>query len=266
MPTSACPFRSHPAAVADRRARMGRAIGRLEPGVTLDQVQANLAQAATALEHDHPADYAVDGGRYTATASSLDDEMRRELRPTLLLLLVTAGLVLSIACVSVSNLTLARLTYRADELSLRAALGATRPRIVRQLLTENLFAAAAGTLAGLLLAQISLDRLTDYVQRGDQRPGRSRTERGRAAVRRRRFGTAPGGVGRRAAAARPRQPGRRVAAASCAPACAAASWSDRWRSRSCCRSPRSSRCGACSTCRRSIPDSRPPVSRRCESI
>ena len=44
MPTSACPFRSHPAAVADRRARMGRAIGRLEPGVTLDQVQANLAQ------------------------------------------------------------------------------------------------------------------------------------------------------------------------------------------------------------------------------
>ena len=96
--------------------------------------------------------------------------MRRELRPTLLLLLVTAGLVLSIACVSVSNLTLARLTYRADELSLRAALGATRPRIVRQLLTENLFAAAAGTLAGLLLAQISLDRLTDYVQRGTSVP------------------------------------------------------------------------------------------------
>jgi putative ABC transport system permease protein len=164
MPTAACPFRSRPSVAADRRARMGRAIGRLHHGVTLEQAQDNLAQVAARLGRDHREHYAVSAGPYLAAALPLDDEMRRELRPTLLLLLATAGLVLLIACVSVSNLTLARLTHRAHELSLRSALGATRPRIVRQLVTENLFAVATGTVAGLLVARLSLALLTGYVQ------------------------------------------------------------------------------------------------------
>jgi putative ABC transport system permease protein len=164
MPTAACPFRSRPSVAADRRARMGRAIGRLHHGVTFEQAQDNLAQVATRLARDYRQHYAVSGLPYVAAALPLDGEMRRELRPTLLLLLATAGLVLLIACVSVSNLTLARLTQRAHELSLRSALGATRPRIVRQLVTENFFAVATGTVAGLLLARISLGLLTGYVQ------------------------------------------------------------------------------------------------------
>jgi len=164
MPTAACPFRSRPSVAADRRARTGRAIGRLHHGITVDQAQDNLAQVAARLGRDHREHYATGGVPYVANALPLDDEMRRELRPTLLLLVATAGLVLLIACVSVSNLTLARLTHRAHELSLRSVLGATRPRIVRQLMTENVFAVATGTVGGLLLARISLELLTRYVQ------------------------------------------------------------------------------------------------------
>jgi len=170
MPTSACPFRSNPAVVQNRDARMGRAIGRLRAGVTLEEAQAGLDATAARLERDHPAVYASNGNQYVAAAASLDGAMRRELRPTLLLLLVTAGLVLLIGCVSVSNLTLARITHRAAELSLRSALGASRSRMVRQLLTENIFTVAAGTAAGVALAQLSLRLLTAYVQRSTSVP------------------------------------------------------------------------------------------------
>ena len=114
--------------------------------------------------------------RYVATASPLAAEMRQELRPTLLLLVAAAALVLLIACVSVGNLTLTRFTRRWREMQLRSALGATRRRIASQLLAENVSAVCAGVLLGLLLAQFALRALTVYVQRSTSLPGRSRPD------------------------------------------------------------------------------------------
>jgi putative ABC transport system permease protein len=170
MPTSACPFRSRPAMSRDRAARMVRAIGRAADGVSPATLQENLARVASRLEQQEPGAYADAGGPYVAAATSLGDEMRQELRPTLLLLIASAGLVLLIGCVSVSNLTLTRLTRRGPEVALRAALGATRGRIACQLLAENASAVAAGAILGLLLADVALRALTVYVQRATNLP------------------------------------------------------------------------------------------------
>ena len=170
MPTSACPFRSNPATIAQRRARMGQAVGRAADGVSLESLQGNLARVAARLEQREPGIYADPGGRYVATATPLAAEMRQELRPTLLLLAAAAGLVLLIACVSVGNLTLTRFTRRWRELQLRSALGATRRRLASQLLAENVSAVGAGVVLGLLLAQFALRALTEYVQRSTSLP------------------------------------------------------------------------------------------------
>jgi putative ABC transport system permease protein len=170
MPTSACPFRSNPATIAQRRARMGQAIGRAAGGVSLESLQESLAGVAARLEQRDPGTYADPGGPYVAAASLLAAEMRQELRPTLLLLAAAAALVLLIACVSVGNLTLTRFTRRWRELQLRSALGATRRRLASQLLAENVSAVGAGVLLGLLLAQLALRVLTEYVQRGTSLP------------------------------------------------------------------------------------------------
>ena len=170
MPTSACPFRSNPATIAQRRARMGQAVGRAAGGVSLEALRESLARVAARLEQREPGTYADPGGPYVATASPLAAEMRQELRPTLLLLAAAAALVLLIACVSVGNLTLTRFTRRWRELQLRSALGATRRRLASQLLAENVSAVGAGVLVGLLLAQLALRALTEYVQRSTSLP------------------------------------------------------------------------------------------------
>ena len=171
MPTSACPFRSGPEATSNRRARMGLAIARLAEGNSIERIQPELARVAARLERQEPGVYRDESaGPYRASALSFAGEMRRQLRPTMLLLVATAALVLLIACVSVGNLSMTRLTRRAREVSLRTALGATRLRVLRQLLGENVAAVAAGTLLGLLLAQIALPSLTIYVRRASSIP------------------------------------------------------------------------------------------------
>ena len=170
MPTSACPFRSNPAMIGERRARMGRAVGRAADGVSLASLQESLARVAARLEQRQPGVYADPAGPYVATASPLAAEMRQELRPTLLLLVAAAALVLLIACVSVGNLTLTRFTRRWREMQLRSALGATGRRIALQLLAENVSAVCAGVLLGMLLAQSALRALTVYVQRSTSLP------------------------------------------------------------------------------------------------
>jgi predicted permease len=170
MPTAAGPFRSNPATIGERRARMGQAVGRAAEGVSLESLRANLARVAARLEQREPGIYAGPDGPYVATASPLAAEMRQELRPTLLLLVAAAALVLLVACVSVGNLTLTRVTRRWRELQLRSALGATERRIASQLLAENASAVCAGVLLGLLLAQLALRALTVYVQRSTSLP------------------------------------------------------------------------------------------------
>ena len=164
MPTSACPFRASAEArmEEDRTAFRGMtAFGRLAPGVAVDRFGAELATVAGRLQAGHPETYPADSG-YTAVTIPLADELTRDARPMLLILLATTVLVLLIACANVANLTLARMARRERELSLRSALGAGRARLLRQLLTEATLLAVAAGACGLLVAWLSLDLLVAF--------------------------------------------------------------------------------------------------------
>ncbi|MEA2561496.1 MAG: hypothetical protein QOH06_3000 [Acidobacteriota bacterium] len=164
MPTTACPARSSEHARTMRGARMLTAFGRMRSGVPLEQARADLAAVFGQLRTEHPEDYPAAEG-FQAALLPLREELVREARPKLLILLGTVGLVLLIVCANVANLALARLLHRQRELALRIALGAGRGRIARQLLTESALLALAGGAAGLLLAVPALRLLTAFAAR-----------------------------------------------------------------------------------------------------
>jgi putative ABC transport system permease protein len=164
MATSACPFRSSPMHLEDRDMRMMEVFGRLKPGVTVTQANADVSAIAAGLKASYPKSYPDNVG-FTSTAAPLQEELTHGARPTLLLLLAAAAFVLLIACANVANLTLARMAKRERELAVRSALGAGRSRLLRQLLTESFLMAFVGGALGLLLAYGSLELLTDFVGR-----------------------------------------------------------------------------------------------------
>jgi predicted permease len=130
-----------------------RAVGRLAPGVTTAEAQAELRalMAAWREERGQPADWGAD-----ATVVPLRESIVGAMRPTLRLLLGGVGLLLLIAAVNVSNLLLGRALKRLPEISLRAALGASSGRLVRLFLTESTLFALAGGLLGFLLTLFGL--------------------------------------------------------------------------------------------------------------
>ncbi len=164
MATSACPTRSSEQFKENRRSRMMSVFGRLKPGASVKQAEADLSTIAGRLKQEHPADYPVNSG-YQLASASLREALTREARPTFLILLGTAGLVLLIACANVANLTLARVMRREREMAVRSALGASRGRLIRQLLTESTLLALAGGALGILLAAFSLNLLIGFAER-----------------------------------------------------------------------------------------------------
>ncbi len=164
MTTVACPFRSSPSTIASRSARMMRAFARLKPVADIQSGNVDVSLVASRLQQQYPADYPAARG-FSATMDGLQNQLTQQVRRMLLLLLGTAGLVLLIACANVANLALARIMRREQEMAVRAALGANRGRLIRQLLTESTLLSLAGGALGLLLASGCLELLVRFVGR-----------------------------------------------------------------------------------------------------
>jgi putative ABC transport system permease protein len=133
-------------------------VGRMRPGVGLDQARRELAVIARTpvAEFPRPRWAALDHG---LIVNALQSEVTREIKPALLAVLGAVLLVLMIACVNVTNLLLARGVQRRGEFAMRAALGAARSRLVRQLLTESLLLAAMGGVVGIMVAMMGVRAL-----------------------------------------------------------------------------------------------------------
>ncbi|HEY5060935.1 MAG TPA: ABC transporter permease, partial [Gemmatimonadaceae bacterium] len=131
-----------------RSGRSSDVYGLLRPGVSVSAAQAELTQISARLAEAHPND---DKGE-TAIVDRLADRVVRDMARPLYMLLGAACLVLLIACTNLSNILLARGITRSRELAVRSALGASRARVARQLLTESLLLAMLGSVAGVALA------------------------------------------------------------------------------------------------------------------
>ena len=150
-----------PSSSAQRGDRRLGIIGRLAPNVTLSQALDEMRSVARELAHQYP----ETNGEWGANVTSLEEWLiGRELRTRVQVLLVAVGLLLLMGCVNVANLLLARATVRQREMSVRAALGAGRGRIARQLLTESLVLAVIGAAMGVLLATLAVPVLRDMGQ------------------------------------------------------------------------------------------------------
>jgi predicted permease len=134
----------------DRTNRWGNTlaiVGRLKPGVTVAAARAETIALAGPMKHDHP-----ERNGFRPQLSALSQHVSGRIRPALILLACAVGVVMLIVCANLSNLLLARGASRQKEIAIRSALGASKPRLVRQMLTESMVLSCAGAALGLLLA------------------------------------------------------------------------------------------------------------------
>ncbi|HKJ91745.1 MAG TPA: ABC transporter permease [Longimicrobiales bacterium] len=143
----------------DRTNNFLQAVGRLKGGVTLAQAQADVHRAATRLAQEHPRENARTG----ANVYTLRDDLSKHARVLLLALCGAALCILLLACANLANLLLARAAAREREIAVRAALGAGRERLVRQMITESVVLAVLGGVAGIVVAAGAVQLLAHLV-------------------------------------------------------------------------------------------------------
>ncbi|HSY60039.1 MAG TPA: ABC transporter permease, partial [Terriglobales bacterium] len=161
-----------PPMTKERGTHFMNVIARLKPGVSLNQAQAAMDVISSGLAKQYP-----DTDKYFgAQVMSEQDRLTRAIRPALLMLMVAVGLVLLIACVNVANLLLARATTRGREIAIRAALGAGRKRVVRQLLTESFLLAGIAGVLGVMIAAWGSALLVRLSPQGLPRAGEIHTD------------------------------------------------------------------------------------------
>ena len=136
-------------------------VGRLKPGVAHDTARDEIAAIWTDLMREFPADNRALG----VATLPLREAMIGNTRTPLLVLMASAGLVLFITCANLAGALLSRALSRRKEFAIRAALGAGRGRLVRQLLTESVVLAVAGGVAGVVIASVTLERLGQFAAR-----------------------------------------------------------------------------------------------------
>jgi predicted permease len=130
-----------------RTAHNYRVIARLKPGVTVAQAQTQMEAIATRLREQYPEN------KYKSVAvTQLQENLTRKVKPTLILLLTAVGVILLIACANVANLLLAKATSRTREVAIRAAVGASRARVIWLLVQESAVLSLAGAAVGVVLA------------------------------------------------------------------------------------------------------------------